>query len=382
MVKATPKRSGRNGRTRGGQKGSAPLALPQQQNQQANTSARMRGSDRFLHIEDVSKLKGTSIAAETPFLPTSLPRLEKICEAFQRVTYHKLTFRISPQVPTTTSGGYVAAFIGDVSDKITNTPHGLAKVTSQRGSKTCKWWETTTVSYTPTKDLFYTSVSLQDMRLSSPGKFVLAVDGAATQIGGCTVYVDWDVTLSGPSLEEDEPDGAPPTLLRPLSFKAGSAGIFVYIKESKSFDADIRKALPDAKIDTIYKLSTFRFMDKNESNTATGIRGFIHIEVQSNWQAYPYDMTGRLSYNSYGDNQIAEAGELLDAVELKLPHFLKGSSFLCHIKPWTRLLALSRDRPLKSEPYWKDCQSNPVSRRSSWERLETLSKDALFEQDI
>lgn len=329
----------------------------------------------------MSKLRGTSIAAEVPFLPTSLPRLERVCEAFQRVTYHKLTFRISPQVSTNTSGGYIAAFIGDVSDKIQNHAHGLSKLTSQQGSKTCKWWESTTVSYSPTKDLFYTSVSLQDMRLSSPGKFVLAVDGAASQEGGCTVYVDWDVTLSGPSLEEDEPEGRPPTLLRPLVFKAGSAGIYVY-KTDKTTSNDIRKALPDAKPDTFYKFSSFRYMDRNVSNVASGIRGFITMQVQSNFTAYPYDFEGRIDALSYGDNMIAEEGEQLDVEEVKTPHFLKGSSFLCHIKPWTRLLALSRDRPLKSEPYWKDCQSNPVSRRSSWERLETLSKDALFEQDI
>lgn len=298
-----------------------------------------------MHINDVSTLSSTSIVIDAPFLPSSLPRLEKIAETFQRVKYHKLRFRISPQISTATSGGYVAAFIADVSDQYTNSEHGLSKLTSQYGSRTCKWWEDTTLTALCPPDLFYTSQSLTEPRSNAPGKFILAVDGKASQSGALTVYVDWDATFSGPSLEEDVPSGVIPTLQRALFFKAGSDGIYVRTAKD-TYNQDIRKALPGAQ-PGIYRFNGMRYMGKNEANAFTGIEGFNKMSVDSNFHAYPHDIDGQLSYNSFHSTMVADVGENLDYQETQVFR-PRGLQYLCQYQQSTRSENISPSLSLTS----------------------------------
>lgn len=176
----------------------------------ANNTVRVRGSDRFVHVPDFadSKFVEGSVVFSGALHCGSFARLRHISEGYQRVVWHRLTFKIVPQCSTQAAGGYVAAFLVDPSDNIGSGADALTRLVSQKGARVSKIWDSVTVSSTCVPGLLYTSApTYGDSRLYSPGRFVLAADSQCSAPGGqkipLTVYVDWDVTLSVPSLEGD-----------------------------------------------------------------------------------------------------------------------------------------------------------------------------------
>lgn len=302
------------------------------------------GTDRLYHVEDISRLSAGRIALETPINAQSLPRLEKVSDAFQRIKFKKLQFRVTPQISTATSGGYVVAFCADVTDRFWSNEKGLSKLTSQKGSKTQKWWEGATVIGQCTNDLLYTSTSLEEPRLSSPGKFVLAVDGRASQEGSLTVHLDWCVELSVPSLEGNGNDEKSiPELQYSLWTKAGDDGLWALIKDNdyNSLDQDARHAITGTvKTSSYYRLNGVRTFLVNTANAISGMVGFNYVYVGADYKMYaadPEDKTARSKQTaySYGHTMVAAKGEFLESEASQDDyHFLKGSRFLCHLPPW------------------------------------------------
>lgn len=173
------------------------ISVPQMVRGAASDIARMSGVDRIFHGDlAAAGISHGQKAVDILVVPASFVRLASVARAFQRIRYTKLRFRMEPQVPTSIAGGYVMGFVRDPVDEVDN----LNQLTSQQGSVTTKWWQSSVVDATPPNRLYYTSEGAE-IREFSPGKLVVMVDGPPTQAGSYTVFCEWSVELSGAALE-------------------------------------------------------------------------------------------------------------------------------------------------------------------------------------
>lgn len=218
-----------------------------------NTGAvTIKGVDRFIHIEDVSKLSSRTIPIRAEVIPDNMSRLKTIASAYQRIRYLHLSFRVESQISTATSGGYVASFIRDATEELPDGEKGLATLTSSQGSKTTKWWQSTTVNVGVLPDLYYTSNSTFEERWSSPGIFCLGVDGKASQVGSLTVFIRYTVQMCEPSFEQTT---MKPVLLCPENLLIVKDN---YHLKNKAGEVDATKLLSGSTIGRVYKLPTIR----------------------------------------------------------------------------------------------------------------------------
>lgn len=192
----------------------------------------------------------------------SFLRLSHFAEAYQRIRWKKLVFRIVPMSPTDISGGLCAGFVADASDVIGSNTIGLQRLLAQRGSKVFKAWEPATITHKCLPDLLYTSTPPRgDLRLSSPGRFVLMVDSKIRVGNGqqapITVFVDWECSLSEPSVETDYKD--PTGAVRATENLYGrSANVGLWFKDGPGGD-DPRSVIPGIGFDVVYRLQSKRF---------------------------------------------------------------------------------------------------------------------------
>lgn len=187
----------------------APVAMAVSTKTQQTNLAHLSGQDYLLHVENVSQLNSGSIVMDALIVPGLFKRLGEVAGVFQRIEWLSLVFKVVTQVSTATSGGYVAGFVRDPDDGV---PHSssletLQWLTAQTGAVSKKWWESASVNVGGFKRLFYTTRGVET-REYSPGKFVLVVDGQATQAGSVTVYCDWKVRLSMGSMEHKQEESA------------------------------------------------------------------------------------------------------------------------------------------------------------------------------
>lgn len=127
------------------------------------------------------------------------PRLSRISSAYQRYRFTSLEFQVQPMCPSTTGGGYIAGFLKDPTDADTS----FDAIQGSFGPAVAKWWEHKTVHVRPPADLLWTSLG-ENIRLASPGKFVLTNVGTNTDIVNVSVLCKWVAELSVPSLERDD----------------------------------------------------------------------------------------------------------------------------------------------------------------------------------
>lgn len=233
----------------------------------SSEGATLSGVDRFFTIENIASFKPGALVIDEMFEPGDIPRLRTVAKAFQKVRYHYLRFRIEPQVSTATSGGYVASFIRDPSD-IPPTESGPALlnfITAAQGSVTTKWWQKSVVAPKIGAQDFYTSSSVET-REYSPGRFVLAVDGQATQQGNLTVFVEWRVTLHTASLESEKSLPVSHVALRDLFVKVEDLGIWG--KNGADFASlDINQLIAGARKGLILQLKTPVWIQETTSIT-------------------------------------------------------------------------------------------------------------------
>lgn len=208
--------------------GSAPVSTAMMITGSQSDSAQLRGVDRIAQIDDVSKFTSGQEVVNVLIVPALFARLKTVALAFQKVTYLNLRFRVEPQISTATSGGYVAAFVRDPADEVPKN-NTLAYLTSQQGSKTTKWWAESVVTTSLTKRVYYTSDGVE-IREYSPGRFVLAVDGKATQTGNLTVFCEWSVTLSSASLENPKSVTVEYTVVSDLFTRSDSSDSVLYAR--------------------------------------------------------------------------------------------------------------------------------------------------------
>lgn len=214
----------------------------------ASDSARMSGIDRIFHGSVELNLREGVTAVSTLIGPSVFKRLALVARAYQRIRYLRLRFRMEPQMSTSTSGGYVIAFIRDPADIVGD----ISSLTAQQGSVTTKWWQSSVVNVAPPNRLFYTSESVE-VREYSPGRLVLMVDGPATQVGSYTIFAEWTVELSSPALEQVRQVEPSYTVAYNWFTRVGEAGLWMKVGVS-SWVCEAQKLLPGCRTGGSYKL--------------------------------------------------------------------------------------------------------------------------------
>lgn len=126
------------------------------------------------------------------------PRLSTVARAFQRYRINKVIVRVVPQAPLTMPGGYVAGFVMDPDDNTVTS----SQLTSNEGAQQLKNYETGVFRCPRSSGLLWTS-SGGELRLTSPGNFWVCQDGPTNEDTSVVITVEWDVTLSHPTLERD-----------------------------------------------------------------------------------------------------------------------------------------------------------------------------------
>lgn len=295
----------------------------------ASQKLRVHGTDRFVHIPNcVGKGEGTVIV-DTEVSAESFARLKHISEAYQRYHFKKLVFRVVPMASTDFSGGYVASFVADASDVIGSGGDALNRLVAQAGAKITKIWQSAVISHQCLPDLLYTSEPPGgDIRLSSPGRFVLALDSAVTGVSDkikvpVTVYCDWEAMLYEPTLEGPHAKVAGQlTVGKPLYTRSEEKGLW-----SNDSDSNVSSAIPGITLNETYQTSHDVFLRfETEGGNYSKVR-------------YLYDTTDkkyRLLIVGHDDKAIEQktdvnywALQIGDKLTPVAKNLSKGEEYLC-----------------------------------------------------
>lgn len=158
------------------------------------------GTDILSHVADISKLKRGDAVLDQLVEPAMLSRLDKIGGMYQMIKYASLEFNVTSGSPTSQTGSYVCAFVKDATDDYqASTEDIVARLIANAGAKVQKAWDSTIVRITDNR-WFYTSPG-NSQRWSSPGRFLIVMDGVASQPGSITVTCRWSVHLKTQTLE-------------------------------------------------------------------------------------------------------------------------------------------------------------------------------------
>lgn len=257
----------RRRRSRGESRGSgsgAPVSTPGGVVSRNSKPIHVSGTDRFLHVPDISQHAEGTIVFDQAISTLLFPRLAKFGDVYQRVVWRKLLFRVVPSSPTSVSGGYVSSFLADPTDEIGTGSAALARLTANAHTRITKAWQSTVLPVKPVQDDLFTSpTTAGGMRLYSPGRFVLAVDSQVSAGSGqkcpVTVYVDWDVTLHSPSLESDPGSNAGP-IATLASLYGRSQNVGLWHHDGAGGD-DPRTVILGIKFDVTYRLKNKVFFN-------------------------------------------------------------------------------------------------------------------------
>ncbi|UTU02166.1 capsid protein [rice-associated noda-like virus 2] len=183
---------------------SAPVAMGRTvANTARHFTARQCTTDYIRNFQFTSIADGTTVFA-FKVEPALFPTLARFASSYQRIRYHKLVFRLSCHMPTSSSGGYLMGFRADPTDKLPSSAENRKQfVVGTPGSVKNPIWQSYDMVI-PAREidnrLYYTSEGV-DPREYSPGHFYLVVDGAVNQAGSLSLSIDYDVTCSQPALE-------------------------------------------------------------------------------------------------------------------------------------------------------------------------------------
>nr|WKV33661.1 MAG: RNA-dependent RNA polymerase [Riboviria sp.] len=324
----------------------APVAISREIRASASKSVTLSGTDRLLHSPDVSVFAHGKIVVKEIITAASFDRLAKMASAYQKIKWNSLVFEVDPQMSTATSGGYVASYVGDPTDEFQDGSEAfLRRLTAQQVSKTCSWYAPCRLTVKPTSRLLFTSQD-NERRWSSPGQFILAASGQATQKGNVAVYCHWSVTLSVPSDEAEEALVPSMSISRNVFIIKGSKLLASTSTDTTSgtanYDAssycNADECCPDARVSYVFRLaSPFTF------NTTIGESGsdpvpftirYINASWSgTTWQCQPCENpTGPIGHNAdttqgflvVGDELLPEL-DLGGASALKRPHLVASS---------------------------------------------------------
>lgn len=322
------KRGNRNGGSSGNAYISTSLALTSR----ANARVKLSGTDRLAHVPNISNFGDGATVLSVAITCADIPRLAQIAEAYQRVVFHKLCFRVVPMASTANSGGYVAGFVPDVSDDFSGGADGLNRLVAQSGTKIAKVWQNVTITHRCVSDNLYTSTPPRgDQRLSSPGRFVIIVDSEIPTKNDkvpVSVYLDWSVTLFEPALEQKISVNAP--LVSPTNFYLRQGNVGLWFKDEAGGDNPINAGL-NLALNIPYRLSSKSYIDFAADGTKEEVVGNFdrvrfELDTTHGLTFYMVDFHGKSIVQKPSRNQfIIEKGDTLIP---EPPNALTGRAFL------------------------------------------------------
>lgn len=280
----------------------------------------VHGTDRLGHVPDAEKFSDGGVVMDVIIDALAIPRLSRLAEAYQRIVFRHLVFRVEPMAPSMCVGGFVSGFIPDPTDNIGSGEKALERLLAVPGSKVHKAWQSAVVSHKCLPDVLYTSEPpLGDLRFSSPGRFVLIVDGQlndgsiASRIP-VSIYVDWKVDLLSPSLENEDRSGP---VVAQESFYLRSQNVGLWYKDTDGGD-DPRPHIPGIQFDVPYRLDSKRYVDFTDSDAGTTeiIGSFDRVMLQN--------------HSTHGVTLFVlnYKGEIIDSKPTKNQYFLEKGDVL------------------------------------------------------
>lgn len=165
---------------------------------QPRAIAQQSATDRLFTTTLRSQAERGTVIYDQAITPSLLPRLRQQAGVFQKICWHSLTFEIQTQTPTTTGGGYVVAFAVDPLLEVGSGQVALNAITTMQGAQTSKTWQSVVFSAPVTKNPLFVANGA-DLRLYSPGRLIVVVDGPPNVDVPITIIAKWTVSLSSPA---------------------------------------------------------------------------------------------------------------------------------------------------------------------------------------
>lgn len=288
------------------------------------------------------------------------------------------------------SGGYVAAFIRDPTDNLGTGKLALERLVASEGSRARKAWQGSTVSCNCVPDLLYTSAPpAGDARLQSPGIFALAVEskvnGGNASTVPVSVYCDWDVTLSYPSLEGDAADATGAVrVVKDAYIRQNHFGL--WYKDTTGGD-EPRTIAPGIQPNVVYRAKSKRFAGLLASDLPAGEaltpnptaptsgsfdRFMYATSATPGWTLWLCDYNGK-PFTAKGDKNywILEDGDILTP---EPKSFSIGSQYLCHEARSGSSRNINEPQSSQLDSSFENLQFSPDTSKTLQEMLEGLSK--------
>jgi hypothetical protein len=149
-----------------------------------------------------------TILAKIPIDPSIAPRLRGHAALYQNIRYNSLLAYINGQASSLTTGSMILAFCADPADDIPSDSISWGR--SQKCNGSGKYWETIAVKI-PHKQMIgpfggafkNNAGDSTNERTYSPGFLALVAVSPPSQVTPVEVMLRWDVTLSGPTMNEE-----------------------------------------------------------------------------------------------------------------------------------------------------------------------------------
>lgn len=365
-------RRGRSRRNRNGRGGNAPVATSLSISSKSTPTVTLFGTDRLIHVPNLYNFNSGSVVVDLPIQCSTFGRMAHMSDAYQRVRFKKLVFRVVPMCPTNATGGLAAAFVADATDTLGSGPDALNRLVASTGSKIAKAWQSFSINAKFVRDCLYTSVPpTGDLRLSSPGRLWVVVESRC-QVPGfsstaipLTVYCDWEVEFSVSSLEREHPAESF-SLTVGATFYSRKDHVGLWWMDNSGGD-DPRSKIPGIMFNTTYRTKQKYYLSYQK---AGNFDKFRLIQDKDHGVTFcPVAPDGTPIVEKTEINQyVFESGDVLTPVDD--PKVI-GQEFLCR---QTR-------SSLSETPSWP-CQDGEPERKSkpsmtsmrSSERLKLLSR--------
>nr|UNZ11829.1 putative capsid protein [Yeltsovka tombus-like_virus] len=187
---------------------------------QPRSIAQQSATDRLFTTTLRSQAERGTVIYDQAITPSLLPRLRQQAGVFQKICWHSLTFEVQTQTPTTTGGGYVVAFAVDPLLEVGSGQVALNAITTMQGAQTSKTWQSVVFSAPVTKNPLFVATGA-DLRLYSPGRLIVVVDGPPNVDVPITIIAKWTVSLSSPARVQLAQSIPQPTLTASFLYTGG-----------------------------------------------------------------------------------------------------------------------------------------------------------------
>jgi len=210
-----------------------------------NTASRIRATqprqlnlfsntDRLIHtVVPAGTVRGTVIYDQV-ITPSITSRLRTQASLFQKIQYVKLRFEVQTQTATATSGGYVVAFLHDPQMEVGTGETALRNLTAIQGTQTSKMWQSTDINIATTSQQYFT-LNGNDIRLFSPGRFIVLSDGVPGNDVAITIQFHWTVKLTRPALQRLV-NSLPQAVLTSSTLSIGSDSTDMSVIQSRNWN--------------------------------------------------------------------------------------------------------------------------------------------------